>query len=126
MIRKFDPELVLRYIDKEKANVISGSPAMFNLLLQYPRLDQFDTRSITKCTAGDAILPKEIKKRLLKIFPEANGVYDLYGCTEASPTITTLKGKDSFRKHGSVALPAPFLQARVVDEDGTPLLPQTR
>jgi acyl-CoA synthetase (AMP-forming)/AMP-acid ligase II len=39
LIRKFDPELVLPYIDKEKENVISGSPAMFNLLLQYPRLD---------------------------------------------------------------------------------------
>jgi fatty-acyl-CoA synthase len=123
MIRKFDPELVLWYIDKEKVNVISGSPAMFNLLLQYPRLDQFDTRSITKCTAGAAILPKEIKKRLVKIFPEADGVYDLYGCTEASPTITALKGKDSFRKHGSVGLPAPFLQARVVDEGGIPLPP---
>jgi acyl-CoA synthetase (AMP-forming)/AMP-acid ligase II len=123
MIPKFDPEVVLRYIDKEKATVISGSPAMFNLLLQHPTLGQFDTRSITKCTAGAAILPMEIKRHLLEIFPEANGVYDLYGCTEASPTITTLKGKDSFRKHGSVGLPAPFLQARVVDEDGIPLPP---
>lgn len=123
MIRKFDPETVLGYIEKERANVISGSPAMFNLLLQHPRLEKFDTRSITKCTAGAAILPQEIKRRLLKIFPEANGVYDLYGCTEASPTITTLKGKDSFRKHGSVGLPAPFLQAKVVDEGGTPLPP---
>ena len=123
MIKKFEPETVLRHIEKEKANVISGSPAMFNLLLQYLKLDQFDTRSITKCTAGSAILPREIKERLLKVFPESNGVYDLYGCTEASPTITTLKGKDSFRKHGSVGIPAPFLQARVVNDEGMPLPP---
>jgi fatty-acyl-CoA synthase len=121
MIKKFEPEVVLAYIEKEKVNVISGSPAMFNLLLQSPRLDQFDTRSITKCTAGAAILPNEIKERLMKVFPNAHGVYDLYGCTEASPTITTLKGKDSLRKHGSVGLPAPFLQARVVNEEGMPL-----
>ncbi len=121
MIKKFEPEVVLTYIEKEKANVISGSPAMFNLLLQFPRLDQFDTRSITKCTAGAAILPNEIKEGLMKVFPNAHGVYDLYGCTEASPTITTLKGEDSSRKHGSIGLPAPFLEARVVNEKGMPL-----
>lgn len=123
MVKKFEPEIVLRHIEKEKANIISGSPAMFNLLLQYLKLDQFDTRSITKCTAGSAILPREIKEQLLKVFPDSNGVYDLYGCTEASPTITILKGKDSFRKHGSVGTPVPFLQARVVNEEGMPLPP---
>ena len=123
LVKRFDPEIVLRYIEKEKVNVISGSPAMYNLLLQYPQLDHFDTRSITKCTAGSAILPQEIKERLLQIFPQANGIYDVYGCTEASPTITILNGKDSFRKHGSVGPPVPFLQARVVDEEGRPLPP---
>jgi fatty-acyl-CoA synthase len=123
LVKRFEPEIVLRYIEKEKVNVISGSPAMYNLLLQYPKLDHFDTRSITKCTAGSAILPQEIKERLLKIFPKANGIYDVYGCTEASPTITILNGEDSLRKHGSVGPPVPFLQARVVDEDGSPFPP---
>ena len=121
LVKKFEPEIVLRYIEKEKVNVISGSPAMYNLLLQYPKLDHFDTCSITKCTAGSAILPKEIKERLLKVFPNANGIYDVYGCTEASPTITILNGEDSLRKHGSIGPPVPFLQARIVDEDGRPL-----
>jgi len=123
LVKRFDPEIVLGYIEKEKVNVISGSPAMYNLLLQYPQLDHFDTRSIAKCTAGSAILPQEIKERLLQVFPQANGIYDVYGCTEASPTITILNGKDSFRKHGSVGPPVAFLQARVVDEEGRPLPP---
>ena len=123
LVKKFDPEIVLRYIEKEKVNVISGSPAMYNLLLQYPRLDHFDTSSITKCTAGSAILPQEIKERLLEVFPKVTGVYDVYGCTEASPTITILSARDSFRKHGSVGPPAPFLQAKIVNEDGRPLPP---
>jgi len=123
LIKKFDPETVLQYIEKEKVNVISGSPAMYNLLLQYPKLHHFDTHSITKCTAGSAILPQEIKERLVEIFPNANGIYDVYGCTEASPTITILSGRDSFRKHGSVGPPVPFLQARIVNEDGRTLPP---
>ena len=123
LVKKFDPEIVLKYIEKEKVNVISGSPAMYNLLLQYPKLDHFDTRSITKCTVGSSILPHEIKERLLKVFSKANGIYDVYGCTEASPVITILTGKDSFKKHGSVGIPVPFLQARVVNEEGMPLPP---
>lgn len=123
LVKRFDPEIILRYIEKEKVNVISGSPSMYNLLLQYPELDHFDTRSIIKCTAGSAILPQEIKERLLKVFPKINGIYDVYGCTEASPTIAILNGKDSLRKHGSVGPPVPFLQAKVIDEDGSPLPP---
>ncbi|MBU1054465.1 MAG: long-chain fatty acid--CoA ligase [Proteobacteria bacterium] len=118
LIKKFEPETVLRYIEEKSVNVISGAPSMFNILLQHPKLDDYNTSSITKCTSGAAILPVEVKKKLLKVFPNSNGVYDVYGCTEASPTITILKGNDSFRKHGSVGRAVNFLQARVVDEDG--------
>jgi acyl-CoA synthetase (AMP-forming)/AMP-acid ligase II len=121
LVKKFDPETVLRYIQEEKVNVISGSPAMFNLLLEYPGLDRFDLRSITKCTSGSAALPEEIKERLFKAFPGAKGVYDLYGCTEASPTITTLSARDSITKKYSVGLPAPFVEVRIMDEKGRSL-----
>jgi acyl-CoA synthetase (AMP-forming)/AMP-acid ligase II len=123
LIKKFDPEVALNHIKQEKANVISGSPSMFNLLIQYPKFDQFDTHSITKCTTGASILPQEIKEQLIDSFPNAQGIYDLYGCTEASPTITTLNARDSLKKHGSVGLPAPFLQVRIVDEEGQTLGP---
>jgi fatty-acyl-CoA synthase len=123
LVKRFDPENILNYIQKEKVNVISGSPAMYRLLLQHPHLKNFDTRSIIKCTAGSAILPNELKVRLLKTFSNAYGVFDVYGCTEASPTITILNGKDSIRKHGSVGLAVPFTQVRIVDEGGRPLPP---
>lgn len=118
LVKKFDPETVLRYIQEERVNVISGAPAMFSLLLDYPRLDRFDLGSVTKCTSGSSALPEEIKEKLFKAFPGAKGVYDLYGCTEASPTITTLSGKDSILKKYSVGLPAPFVEVRIVDENG--------
>lgn len=68
-------------------------------------------------------MPQEIKERLLEVFPKVTGIYNVYGCTEASPTITILSGRDSFRKHGSVGPPVPFVQARIVNEDGRPLPP---
>jgi fatty-acyl-CoA synthase len=58
---------------------------------------------------------------LLKLFPNAKGVYDVYGCTEASPNITILKAKDSFRKRECVGPPLPFLEVRMVDDQGRDL-----
>jgi acyl-CoA synthetase (AMP-forming)/AMP-acid ligase II len=117
LVRKFEPESLLRTLEKERATIISGAPALYNLLLQHPNAGQYDTRSITKCTAGADKLPMEIKERLLGFFPNIKGVYDVYGCTEASPCITILNAEDSLRKDLSVGKALPFLEARVVDDD---------
>jgi fatty-acyl-CoA synthase len=116
LVKSFEPKKVMEIIEKEKVNVISGAPAMYNLLLAFPDIKRYDTRSITKCTTGASILPHETKKRLLKLFPNAKGVYDVYGCTEASPNITILKARDSLRKQECVGPPVPFLEVRIVDQ----------
>ena len=123
IIRKFDPESLLKTIEKEKATIVSGAPALYNMLLQHPRAHMYDTRSVTKCTSGSDKLPLEIKKKLLKFFPNINGVYDVYGLTEASPGITILNATDSLRKDGSVGKILPFVDVRIVDEDNNPLPP---
>jgi acyl-CoA synthetase (AMP-forming)/AMP-acid ligase II len=117
LIKRFDPRSVMEIIEKEKVNVISGAPAMYHLLLALPDVERYDTRSVIKCTAGASILPDETKERLLNLFPNAKGVYDVYGCTEASPNIAILKAKDSFRKRECVGLPLPFLEVRIVDNE---------
>ena len=121
IIPKFEPESLLRTIENEKATIISGAPALYNLLLQHPKAHQYDTRSITKCTSGSDKLPLEIKKRLLEFFPNIKGVYDVYGLTEASPCITILNAQDSLRKDGSVGKALPFLEIRIVDENNISL-----
>ncbi len=118
LVEKFEPEELLALIQRERATVISGSPAMYLLLMQHPSAGRFDTTSITKCTAGADKLPLEVKRRLLEFFPNISGVYDVYGCTEASPTITILRAADSLRKDGSVGRALPFLHAKLVDEQG--------
>ncbi|NWF91881.1 MAG: long-chain fatty acid--CoA ligase [Syntrophaceae bacterium] len=115
LIKDFDPEKVLRMIEKEKVSVISGAPAMYHLLLASP-FEEYDRSSITKCTTGASILPDETRERLMKLFPNIQGVYDVYGCTEASPSIAILNAKDSLRKKECVGPPVPFLEVRVVDD----------
>ena len=121
LVRKFEPESMLRLIEQQQATTISGSPAMYNLLIKYTPPRRFDVNSVTKCTAGADKLPMETKRRLMAFFPNIGGVYDVYGCTEASPCITILRAVDSLRKDGSVGQPLPFLTARVVDAEGRQL-----
>ena len=121
VIRKFEPESLLRTIEKERATIISGAPALYNMLLQHSKMHQYDTRSIIKCTSGSDKLPLEIKKRLLEFFPNIKGVYDVYGLTEASPCITILSAEDSLRKDGSVGQALPYLEVRIVDQENNSL-----
>ena len=121
LVKRFDPATVLELIQKERATTISGSPAMYHLLLKYPEAYKYDTRSITKCTLGSSALPLTIKKQLKGFFPNIEGVYDIYGCTEAAPTITVLKAKDAERKEGSVGPAAAFVDVRIVDERDRPV-----
>jgi len=115
LIKDFDPKKVLKIIEDEKVSVISGAPAMYHLLLA-SSFEEYDTTSITKCTTGASILPDETKERLMKLFPNIDGVYDVYGCTEASPSIAILNAKDSRRKRECVGPPVPFLEVRIVDD----------
>lgn len=118
LIRKFDPLFLLETIQRKQASLISGAPAMYNLLLQHPDAGKFDVNSITKCTAGADKLPSEIRRRLMDFFPNIKGVYDVYGLTEASPCVTILSAEDSNRKEGSVGKALPFLQAKTVNRVG--------
>jgi fatty-acyl-CoA synthase len=115
LMKHFDPRIFMEIIQKEKVNVISGAPAMFHLLLNLPEVEKYDARSITRCTLGSSTLPDETKKKLLKLLPNAGGIYDVYGATEASPTVTVLKAADSFRKTACVGPAVPFLEVRIVD-----------
>ena len=121
LIKRFDPLEVLEVIETEKATTISGAPTMYHMLLQHADENRFDTSSITKCTVGSAILPGETKRQLEAFFPNIKGIYDVYGCTEASPTITILRGEDAKRKEGSVGKAMPYVQVRIVDEMDRPL-----
>uniref|UniRef100_A0A942STX8 Long-chain-fatty-acid--CoA ligase n=2 Tax=Neobacillus citreus TaxID=2833578 RepID=A0A942STX8_9BACI len=112
---KFDPERVLETFDAEKITYSFMVPSMWNMLLEHPRSGEFDVSSLRVLCTAAASTPLELKKRLMKHFPNA-GVFDTYGQTETSPGTTTLKPTDSLNKSGSVGLSFTNVEIRVVDE----------
>lgn len=115
---KFDPELMMDLIQVEKVTVVPGNPTLFIMLLEHCSRSQYNTSSVTTLTSGSDKLPDRIKKSLIELFPRSEGIFDIYGLTEAGPCVTCLDARDSLRKTGCVGPPLPFVQVRLLDAKG--------
>ncbi|MFP4168537.1 MAG: long-chain-fatty-acid--CoA ligase [Desulfonatronovibrionaceae bacterium] len=118
---RFVPHDILKSIQKLKPTIFPSAPAVFSALLQQKDIERFDISSIKYCISGSAPIPVETIER----FKELTGaeIIEGYGLTEASP-ITHLNPLNGERKYGSIGLPFPDTDARIVDmEVGTVPLP---
>ena len=87
--------------------------------LQRPRLGPLAaTRHAGAASSGAARLPKSTSEA----FEERFGLrlWEGYGLTEASPVVCTSYGSDA--PHGSVGIPVPGLEVRLVDREGGDVL----
>ena len=114
------PQMV-KNIAKHRVTAFPGVPTMFNAINNSPEVDNIDLTSVKSCFSASAPLPTDVCER----FENMTGatIVEGYGLTETSPVsnVNPLKGK---RKPGSVGLPVPDTDVRIVDlEDGTTEMP---
>ncbi len=115
---RFDTTAVLAAIERHHIEAFAGVPAMFVALLYSPDADKYDTSSLKYCASGSAPLPVDILLGFEKKFncPIREG----YGLSEASAALTS-HGANMVRKPGSVGVPIPGVEIRIVDEHDNPL-----
>jgi acyl-CoA synthetase (AMP-forming)/AMP-acid ligase II len=118
----FDPKDCMETIETERITRWAAAPTVFNMLLQVPDIESYDTGSVTLIGSGAAIMPSETQRRLRKVFPNAR-IFDTYGMTEASGGITTLVPEDFDRKTACVGKGHIGLEMQVVDETHRPVPP---
>lgn len=114
---------VLSAIQKYKVTLVVGVPTIYAAIVNHPLTDKFDLSSIVGCGSGAAPLPLEVIKR----FEEKTGavIFEGYGMTETSPIITLNPTNLEQRKVGSVGLPFPGADVKIMDlETGLKELPQ--
>jgi len=116
--KTFAPKECMETIERERITRWAAAPTVFNMLLQLPGIEEYDTGSVTLIGSGAAIMPVETQRRLGAVFPSAL-IFDTYGMTEASGGITTLLPEDFTRKKGCVGKEHLNLELRVVDEKGS-------
>jgi len=116
LIPRFDIKMVLGAINKYRVTIFPGVPTMYVAVNNYPKVGKYNLRSIKACVSGGAALPVEVARR----FEEITGgkLVEGYGLSEASP-VSHVNPIQGTRKAGSIGVPIPNTDARVVD-------PQTR
>jgi long-chain acyl-CoA synthetase len=115
-----EPAELLRLIDRYRPTQLPAVPALYAGLLGRPELPRYRVGSIRYCVSGSAPLPPDVQRR----FEAATGgsLVEGYGLTEASP-VTHVNPVEGERRPGSIGLPLPDTEQRVVEPDGRRPLP---
>ena len=109
-----DISTTIKSISKHRVTVLPAVPAIFNAINQHPGIDRIDLGSVKICISGSAPLAPAVLKR----FEELTGskIAEGFGLTEASP-VTHVNPLNGVRKVGSIGLPLPSTDARIVDPE---------
>jgi len=115
LLPKFSPTETAKAMRDHQATLFAGVPTMYNFLVQHPEVTKEDLASIRMAVAGGSSLPLAVLDGFQAKFdiPIVEG----YGLSEASP-IVTFNPVDGVRKPGTIGLPIPGVEVRVVREDG--------
>jgi long-chain acyl-CoA synthetase len=112
LIPKFDVKLLLDALDRYQPTFFPGVPTLFISLLNHPRAKSAGLDRVRRFNSGAAPLPIEV----LEQFEQMSGavLYEGYGMTETAALATTTPTL-SRRKPGSVGLPVPGTECKIVD-----------
>lgn len=112
---KFDVEQVFENIEKYKIKSFAAVPAMLHAMVASPHADKYDLSSLESVGSGSASLPMAIINALKKKFNVE--VREGYGLSEATTIVSTSRDGMPI-KHGSVGVPIPGVEIKIVDENG--------
>jgi long-chain acyl-CoA synthetase len=118
----FELAQVMEQIKATRPTILPGVPAMYAAISHAPNVRAYGLESIKACVSGATPLPVEVQEAFEKL--TGGALMEGYGLTEASPVThgDPLSGK---RKVGSIGLPIPNTDARIVDlVTGAPLPPR--
>jgi long-chain acyl-CoA synthetase len=114
---KYDPDQVLAAIRDFRPTYFPGVPTLFVSLLNHPKVGEFNLDLVRNFNSGGAPCPVEVLEAWEKRF--GRPLNEGYGLSETSP-VTHSTPALARRKFGSIGLPLPDTDMKVVDvETGT-------
>jgi len=112
LLPRFQINQVLKMINRYKPAFFPGVPTMYVAVINHPEVKKYNLRSIRACISGAAPLPVEVQEK----FEELTGgkLVEGYGLSEA-PTATHCNPLTGKRKVGSIGVPLPDVEAKIMD-----------
>jgi len=120
LLPRFEVSQVLKTIDKLKPTIFPGAPTMYIALIHHKDIAKYDLSSIKACVSGSAPLPIEVQETFEAL--SGGRLVEGYGLTEASP-VTHANTVWEKRKIGTIGIPLPDTDAKIVDPETGEALP---
>jgi long-chain acyl-CoA synthetase len=121
ILPKFDALTTLKTIQKQRPTLFPGAPTIYIGLLNHPDLKKYDLSSIDSCLSGSAPLPIEVQEEFEAV--TGGKLVEGYGLTESSPVTHSNFLWDRERVKGSIGVPWPNTEVRIVSMDNGELMP---
>ncbi len=104
-------DAILESIQRYKARWLLGVPALYRMILENDRLDQYDLSSLTYCFCGGDVLPGKVMNRFKEKYDLP--IYQVYGSTEVGHVTYSKIGTPP--SSGSIGYPLKSRECIVVD-----------
>jgi malonyl-CoA/methylmalonyl-CoA synthetase len=119
LMREFDPRRTLQTLVERRCTVFMAVPTIHQRLLNVPDARNFDLSHLRLITSGSDRLPDEVFNGFRDTFGQT--LLERYGMTETGMNCSNpLRGE---RRVGSVGLPLPGVDVRIVDSETEKILP---
>ncbi len=121
ILPSFDVNTTLELIDQYRPVFFMGVPTIFTTIANHPNTNEHNLKAVDIWRTGGAPMPVDV----IEYYEAKIGIkiVEGYGLTEASPT-THANPFRGIRKFGSIGLPFPNTECRIVDlESGTRDMP---
>jgi long-chain acyl-CoA synthetase len=114
LLPRFETRQVLKAIRKYKPAFFPGVPTMYVALINHPDVKKYDLSSIKACVSGAAPLPLEVQEKFESL--SRGRLVEGYGLSE-SPVVNLANPLTGKRKVGSIGVPYPDVEARIMDAE---------
>ncbi|MCK5835708.1 MAG: AMP-binding protein [Desulfobacula sp.] len=104
-------DAILESIQRYKVRWFLGVPALYRMILENDRLDQYDLSSLTYCFCGGDVLPGTVMNRFKEKYDLP--IYQVYGSTEVGHVTYSKIGTQP--SSGSIGYPLKSRECIVVD-----------
>ncbi len=104
-------EHILEIIHRERISLYPGIPTMYTAIINHPKVQEYNLRSVKACLSGGMALPVQVQQK----FEEITGgkLVEGYGLTETSP-VAHANPVNGERRPGHVGVPIASTEAAVV------------
>jgi long-chain acyl-CoA synthetase len=110
-----DTDRICADMARYKPFFTANVPSLYHLLMENPKFKRMDHSTLKVCVTAAAAYPEDSQKKLEQIIGKGK-LIEAYGMTETSP-LTAMNPVMGQKKLGSIGLPLPNTDIRLVDPD---------